>query len=67
MIDPETKVSEILKGKRASIKHAPLQPGAPSWDEIMQLTWGQILDGAEQRKPGFRMIKKLLQKKEYDR
>lgn len=67
MIDPETKVSEILKRKRGSIKNAPLEAGSPSWDEIQQLTWGDILDGEQQGLPGFRTIKKLLLKKEYDR
>lgn len=67
MIDQNTPVREILKRKRASIKKAPLEPGAPTWDEIERMTWGQILDGDKQGKPGFRMIKKLLQKKEYDR
>lgn len=34
MIDPQTKVSTILKSKKASIKKAPFDPGSLGWDEI---------------------------------
>ena len=65
--DPATKVSEILKDKRGSIKQAPLGEGSPSWDDIQTMTWREIQEGAEQRRIGYRMIKKLLSSKEYDR
>ena len=32
-------VAEILKTKKARILKAPLDPGFPSWDDIMHLTW----------------------------
>lgn len=63
----DTKVSEILKRKRGSIKQAPLPEGAPGWDEIVNCTWGEIEERERQNLPGYRTIKKLLQKKEYDR
>lgn len=31
------------------------------------MTWGDILDGARQSKPGYRTIRKLLSQKGYDR
>lgn len=65
--DPDTKVSEILKSKRAGIKQAPLPRGAPSWDELQQLTWGDIEERTRQGQNGYKMIKKLLTKKEYER
>jgi hypothetical protein len=40
-------VAEILKGKKGSIKNAPLPPGSPTWDSILNKTWDEI-DG----KPG---------------
>lgn len=67
MIDPETKVSEILKTKQGQIKRTPLPPGSPSWDELSELTWGEIVEGAKQSRPGFRTIRKLLTDKDYDR
>jgi len=60
-------VAEILKDKRASIKDAPLGEGAPSWDDVLDLTWEEIVTRAKKRQPGFQTIKKLLAKGEYDR
>jgi hypothetical protein len=60
-------VAEILKGKRASIKAAPLEKGSPSWDDIMNLTWEEISQRAKNRELGFMTFKKLLSKGEYDR
>jgi hypothetical protein len=58
--DPGTKISDILKSKKASIKTARLEPGSPSWDEVQGLIWGDIEEGAKQGKPGYRTIRKLL-------
>ena len=33
-------VREILGRKKASIRQAPLDPGSPSWDDILDLTYG---------------------------
>ncbi|MCI0461636.1 MAG: hypothetical protein L0Z62_32195 [Gemmataceae bacterium] len=60
-------VAEILKGKKASIKQAALDPGSPSWDEIMHLTWEEIHDRAKRRVPGYKTFKKLLSSGEYDK
>ncbi|MHB1423959.1 MAG: hypothetical protein ACYC3I_12340 [Gemmataceae bacterium] len=60
-------VAEILKGKRADIKCAPLDPGSPSWDEILHLTWEEIQAGAKQGKPGYKTFKKLLGSREYNK
>jgi hypothetical protein len=53
-------VAEILKGKQARIKHARLDPGSPSWDEIIHLTWEEIEERVRRREPGFQTIQKLL-------
>ena len=60
-------VAEILKGKLARIKNARLDPGSPSWDEIRDLTWEQIVEKAARREPGFRTFRKLLSDGSYDK
>ncbi len=60
-------MSEILTGKKASIKKAALDPGSPSWDDLLDLTWEEIERRAKRRLPGYGTIKKLLAGKEYDR
>jgi hypothetical protein len=60
-------VAEILAGKKASIKDAPLERGSPSWSEIMNATWEEIELRAKAGKPGYKTIKKLLGSREYDK
>ncbi len=60
-------VSEILKSKKGNIKCASLDPGSPSWDEILHLTWEEIQASAKQGKPGYKTFKKLLGSREYDK
>jgi len=60
-------VGEILIGKKASVRTAPLPAGSPSWDSILQLTWEEIVERARRRWPGYKTIKKLLGSKDYDR
>jgi hypothetical protein len=60
-------VAEILRTKKASIKDAALDPGSPSWDDILQLTWEDLTDRAKRREPGYKTIKKLLGSREYDK
>jgi hypothetical protein len=60
-------VAEILKVKKASIKDAALDPGSPSWDDVLHLTWEEIQDRAKRRLPGYKTIKKLLGSREYDK
>jgi hypothetical protein len=56
-----------LKGKKGSIKQAPLDKGSPPWSEIEKMKWGDIEKGAKQNKPGFRTIRKLLTQGEYNK
>ena len=60
-------VREILKGKQARIKNAPLEPGSPSWDDIMHLTWEELEDKARRGETGFSTFRKLLQRKRYNK
>ena len=60
-------VAEILAGKKGSVKNASLGPGSPSWDEILDLSWEDVIDRAECRLPGYKTIKELLSSKEYDK
>jgi hypothetical protein len=32
-------VAEILQDKQGWIRGVPLDPGSPSWDDILDLTW----------------------------
>jgi hypothetical protein len=60
-------VAEILATKKASVKNAPLEEGSPSWDEIMDVRWEEIVGRAKQRLAGYKTIKKLLSSREYDK
>jgi hypothetical protein len=60
-------VAEILTGKQARIKTAALGEGSPSWDQIRDLAWEEIVERAQRRESGYRTIKKLLEKSEYDK
>jgi len=61
------KVRDILKLKKGSIRSAPPEPGSPSWDDILDMTWEEIEAAAKADKPGFRTIKKLLTDGRFDR
>ena len=53
-------VREILRTKRAVILRCPLDPGSPSWDDIMDMTW-EVLEKRKQRgEVGFQAFHKLL-------
>jgi len=60
-------VAEILKGKLASIKNAPLDSGSPSWDDILHLIWEQLKEKANRGLPGFRTFVKLLSRKRFNK
>lgn len=60
-------IAEILKTKRASIKRARLEKGSPSWDDILHLTWEELVEKQQRRVRGFKTFYKLLQQKEYDK
>jgi RHS repeat-associated protein len=53
-------VREILKDKKASIKNAPLPPGSPTWESILNKTWEQIDSAAKRGDLGYDTIRKLL-------
>lgn len=60
-------MSEILKQKKGGIKQAPLPSGSPSWDEFSQMTWEQIEEGAAVDQPDFKLVRKLLTDKRFDK
>jgi len=60
-------VREILRRKRAGVRNAPLESGAPSWDDILDVTFGEIHQRARRGEPGYRTIRKLLTDRRFDR
>lgn len=60
-------VAEILSKKQAKIKQADLDEGSPSWDDILDLTWEDIVRRADDNEPGFRTFKKLLARKRFNK
>ncbi len=60
-------VAEILAKKKASVRDASLEPGSPSWDDIMDLIWEEVVERAKRRRSGYKTIKKLLGSKEYNK
>jgi len=60
-------VGEILRGKKGTIKDAGLPTGSPSWDDILDVDWDEIVRRAKGRLPGYRTIKKLLSDGDYDK
>jgi hypothetical protein len=61
------RVIEILRGKKASIRAAPLPAGSPSWSQFEPMYWEEIESGAKQNLPGFRTIRKLLTDQRFDK
>jgi hypothetical protein len=61
------RVSVILKQKLSSIIRAPLPKGSPNWEEFTRMTWEEIEVGAQANRPGFRIIRKLLTDRRFDR
>ena len=66
-IDLNKTVREFIKGKKASIKNAPLDPGGPSWDELLPLTLETVRRLAQQNKTGYKTIWKLLTSHRFDK
>jgi hypothetical protein len=60
-------VEQILLKKQGSIKQAPLERGSPSWDDILHLTWEEVVERAERREIGFKTFRKLLREKRYNK
>jgi hypothetical protein len=61
------RVADILKQKKGGIKQAQLPEGAPSWEDFLEMTWEEIENGAETGEPGFKVVKKLLTDKRFDK
>ncbi|MGB3262936.1 MAG: hypothetical protein WBA89_03175 [Microcoleus sp.] len=61
------KISEIIKGKKGSIKQAQIPVSSPSWEELSEMIWEKIERGAEDNISGFRMVPKLLSDRRFDR
>jgi hypothetical protein len=60
-------VREILRGKKASIRAAPLPAGSPDWAEFETMRWEEIEAGAADNNPGFKTVRKLLSDRRFDR
>ena len=60
-------VREILRGKKGSIRQAPLPKGLPSWEEVLDLPLSEIERRANADETGYRTIRKLLKDKRFDR
>lgn len=61
------RVSEILRLKKGSVRHAPLPDGSPSWLEFGAMTWEEIEEGARQNLAGFKTVHKLLSDQRFDK
>jgi hypothetical protein len=60
-------VCDILRQKKASIKLARLPKGSPDWDEFSEMTWEEIEQGIRANKPGYKVVRKLLTDKRFDK
>lgn len=60
-------VREILKWKVGSVRTAPFEEGSPSWDDILDTVWEEIVAKAKANLPGYRTIKKLLSDQRFDK
>ena len=60
-------VAHILIQKKGTIKQAPLPKGSPSWEDLSQMTWEQIELGAKENRAGFKIVRKLLTDKRFDK
>lgn len=65
--DDDELVRDILKRKKGAIKQAALEPGSPSWGDILDETWGEIKAKARRRVPGYKTLRKLLSDSEYNK
>lgn len=65
--DDNETVADILSRKKGSIRQAPLEPGSPSWADIMGETWADIKRKSSRRVPGYKTFRKLLSDSEYDK
>lgn len=61
------KVSEIVKGKKGSIKQAQVSVNSPTGEQFSEMIWEVIERGAEDNISGLRMVRKLLSGRRFDR
>jgi hypothetical protein len=61
------RVRTILREKKASIRNAPLPPGSPSWSEFEPMIWEEIEEGARNNQAGFKMVRKLLTDRRFEK
>ena len=64
---PGKRLQRSCAASKASIKDAPLEPGSPSWDEFLHLTWEEVEERARRDEPGFRTIQKLLKRRRFNK
>jgi hypothetical protein len=60
-------VKEILRTKKASVRSAPLPEGSPAWHEVEELPWEEVDLAAQEGRPGFKTIRKLLTDGRFER
>jgi hypothetical protein len=60
-------IGEILRGKKGSVKDAPLEEGSPAWNDILDKTWEDVEKNARENYPGWDTINKLLGDKRFDK
>ncbi len=65
--DPNETVRGLPRRKRAGVRNAPLEAGAPSLDDILDLPFAEIDRRAKRGDPGYRTIRKLLTDRRFDR
>jgi len=65
--DPGETVAQILRRKLSTIKQTPPPPGSPSWDDILHLTWAGVEAAKKRGEPGFKVFRKLLTDKRFDK
>jgi RHS repeat-associated protein len=53
-------VDEVLKGRKASIRRAPLPKGSPSWEDIGKMSVYEVQQRARRGEIGFKTIWKLI-------
>ena len=63
----DTLVSDILKTKQARILRAKMPKGSPSWDQVRNMTWDEIVSKTKQGERGYKTIHKLLTDLRFDR
>jgi hypothetical protein len=64
---PGTTVRQILSTKKGSITRASLEPGSPSWGDVLNVPWSEIERRAREGKPEYKTIRKLLTDRRFNK